>query len=68
MWGDGWERKGEESPPEPEPVDGVPPATEATDERMPLCVGADDHLANEYAPPSPGWHRTFRLLAAGNGG
>jgi hypothetical protein len=62
------EERGKEEPPDPEPFDGAPPATEAADKRMPLYVGADDHLANEYAPLSPGCHRTYRLLAAGNGG
>jgi hypothetical protein len=33
-----------------------------------LCVGADNHLAEEYAPHSPGCHRTCRLFAAGNSG
>jgi hypothetical protein len=48
------EEREEEKPPDPEPFDGAPPATQAADKRMPLYVGADDHLANEYAPCSPG--------------
>ena len=54
-------------PPNPEPFDGAPPTTEAAAKWVPLYVGADYHLANEYAPLSPGCHRTFRLFAAGNG-
>ena len=55
-------------PPAPEVFDGVPTATEAADKRVLLYVGASDHLPNEYAPAVPGWHRTFRLCVAGNGG
>ena len=60
-------KREEEGPPEPELIDGAPPNTQAAAKREPLRVAADDHLADEYAPPSPGCHRTFRLSAAGNG-
>jgi hypothetical protein len=46
--------KGEESPPDPEPFDGVPPATDARDNRSSFYVCADGHLTNEYDPYKPG--------------
>lgn len=61
-------RRREKRPPGPEAFDGTPSATGAAGKRKPLYVGADDHLADEYAPAVPGCHRAFRLLAAGNGG
>ena len=61
-------RREKERPPGPEAFDGTPPATGAADKRMPLYVGVDDHLTDEYASAVPGCHRAFRLLAAGNGG
>ena len=42
--------KRKESPPEPEPFDGAPPAREAAKERGLLCVSADYHLTDEYDP------------------
>ena len=67
LCGEKGEERGKEEPPDPEPFDGAPPTTEAAAKWVPLYVGADYHLADEYAPPSPGCHRTFRLSAAGNG-
>ena len=60
-----WEK---ESPPDPELFDGAPPARQAAAKGPLLCVGADNHLTDEYAPRQPGCHRTFRPFAAGNGG
>jgi hypothetical protein len=60
--------KGEESPPDPEPFDGVPSAIDATGNRSLLYVGVDGHLVNEYDPYKPGCHRAFRLSQQGNGG
>jgi hypothetical protein len=62
----GGERK--ESPPDPEPFDGALPATETAEERELLCVGADDHLADEYEPRPRVCHPALLLSAAGNGG
>ena len=56
IWGVGW---GKETPRSPELFDGAPPARQEGGERVLLCVGADDHLAEEYAPDSPECHRTF---------
>ena len=64
IWRVAW---GKEVPPDPELFDGVLPARQAAGKRVLLCVVADDHLADEYAPHSPNCHRTFRLFAAGNG-
>jgi hypothetical protein len=66
IWSVEW---GKEVPPDPELFDGTPPARQAAGKRVQLlCVGADNHLAEEYAPHSPGCHRTCRLFAAGNSG
>ena len=63
IWSVEW---GKEVPPDPELFDGAPPARQEGGERVLLCVGADDHLAEEYAPDLSECHRTFRLFAAGN--
>jgi hypothetical protein len=60
--------KGKEEPPYPEPFDGAPPVTEAADKQVPLYVGTDDHLDDQYARCSSSRHQTFLLFAVGNAG
>jgi hypothetical protein len=53
----------EKKPPGPGTIDGETPANGAR--RVPLGVGADDHLDREYGPGGARCHRAFPLAATG---